>query len=328
MCSLFILGNGFDLAHGLKTKYLDFKEFLIDLYPDADEYCDEQFYFDDFFHMSEDEVATELLFYAMNTASGFEWNDFENALGYIHFYKKFPRRSKEAKEIDDHEDIVSYMLAIDALSNVLIPSTKLWQEFFRCWIKSVEFELEGENHSPKTMLMSLFQEPDNLYLTFNYTKVLQKIYGIKKVIHIHNRAGQKLIFGHGDDKATYTEPFEEGYDGPIGSSFLNDLIMSFRKDTISPMKKYNDFFKSLNKNIDKVYSYGFSYSKADSVYIKTIINKIATDAVWYFTEYEENHKELVRIKKVKLRRYGVTAASSCPEIDGIICPLIAENPAG
>lgn len=276
MSSLFILGNGFDLAHGLPTKYLDFKNFLINLYPEAEKNSDEQFYIEDYLDMSDEEFSAQLLFYAINNASGIEWSDFENALGYINFYKKFPRRSKEAKQIDDNQDIIGYLLAVDIISNMIIQSTKQWQEFFRRWIKSVEQELERGSYLPKNTLMHLFGEADTIYITFNYTKVIQKLYGIKKVIHIHNRVGQRLIFGHGDDKATYIEPLG---DGSIGSSFLEDLMMTFRKDTISPMKKYSDFFKSLNKNINKVYSYGFSYSKADKVYIKTIIERIATDAV-------------------------------------------------
>lgn len=33
--NLFIIGNGFDLAHGLATKYNDFKEYLQKTYPQA-----------------------------------------------------------------------------------------------------------------------------------------------------------------------------------------------------------------------------------------------------------------------------------------------------
>lgn len=38
MNKLFIIGNGFDMAHGLPTSYNDFREYLIKEYPDADEY--------------------------------------------------------------------------------------------------------------------------------------------------------------------------------------------------------------------------------------------------------------------------------------------------
>ena len=44
-----------------------------------------------------------------------------------------------------------------------------------------------------------------LFFTFNYTKTLQELYGISKITHIHNRVGQKLILGHGNEKATYEQ---------------------------------------------------------------------------------------------------------------------------
>ena len=143
------------------------------------------------------------------------------------------------------------------------------------------------------------------FFTFNYTKTLQKLYGVKKVIHIHNRAGQKLIFGHAksDEGGLYqTRDYENGPN--IHSSFLDDMVLSFKKDTASPMKKYADFFRSLNSNVDKVYSYGFSYGRVDSVYIKEIISHISKNAIWFFTEYETYDHEALRIKKIKLRRYG------------------------
>lgn len=82
------------------------------------------------------------------------------------------------------------------------------------------------------------------------------------------------------------------------------MIMSFKKDTEQPINKYNDFFKKLDYKIDKVYSYGFSYGKVDSVYIKRIIEKISPDATWYFTSYEGQNSKALRVKKIKLRGYG------------------------
>ena len=52
------------------------------------------------------------------------------------------------------------------------------------------------------------------------------------------------------------------------------MLMSFKKDTASPVKKYKDFFKSLDHTVDRVYSYGFSYSPVDKIYIKMIIERI------------------------------------------------------
>ena len=48
MRSLFILGNGFDLAHGMPTRYSDFRKYLVSSYPDIAEYknyCTDMFIF-------------------------------------------------------------------------------------------------------------------------------------------------------------------------------------------------------------------------------------------------------------------------------------------
>ncbi len=73
-----------------------------------------------------------------------------------------------------------------------------------------------------------------------------------------------------------------------------------QKDTASPMKKYANFFRSLNCNIDRVYSYGFSYGKVDRVYIKEIISRISKIHCGSLLSMKHNH-EALRIKKIKLR---------------------------
>jgi len=60
----------------------------------------------------------------------------------------------------------------------------------------------------------------------------------------------------------------------------------------------------LQHNVDTVYSYGFSYGKVDGVYIKEIIKRISPEATWYFTSFESQDKNSLRIKKIKLRNYG------------------------
>lgn len=298
MRSLFIIGNGFDLAHGLPTKYSDFKNFLIAHYPEASnitlQFNIEQYDWEDY-----DKMAAHLLFYTMNKSCGPDWNDFENALGELHIHDTFPKRSNTIDENGEHDDsnIVEYLLHLDKLANMVQISVENWQDFFETWIKSIEHKLENGQYLSRESLIELFNKPGNLFLNFNYTRTLKKVYDVKPVIHIHNRVGQNLIFGHGNNKSSY-----DG--GVIGSSTLDDILEFFRKDTVKSMKKYHNFFRDLNCDINKVYSYGFSYGSVDSIYIKTIIQKISKDATWYFSKFEANNKEMFRIKKVKLRKYG------------------------
>lgn len=307
MSSLFIAGNGFDVAHGIPTQYSEFRSFIIQKYPEALELRDEAVCLEDFGKTDPNEFAAEILLNAMDKAAGENWCNFEDALAYINFDNKFPLPNHKENETDEEDQMLmqQYLLYMDMLTSGFINCSKIWQDLFRLWIKEIQSTIDRGNYQSKVSLLKLFSDPEMQFFSFNYTKTLQKLYGAKKVIHIHNRVGQKLIFGH--DKSGKVGLYQNmNYeDGPnISSSFLDDMVLSFKKDTASPMKKYANFFRSLNCNIDRVYSYGFSYGKVDRVYIKEIISRISENTLWLFTEHEAHNHEALRIKKIKLRRYG------------------------
>ena len=304
MSTLVITGNGFDIAHGIPTKYCDFRNFVIKKYPNALKYRDEITLIEDVVNIDYEEFAAEILLSTMDKIAGDDWYNFEEALASVNFDHKFPTLIEEAKKETEEvygEIMGSYMRYLSVLSSAYIECSKYWQELFRLWIKDVQKTIETNKYLSKKSLKDLFSIPNTMFFTFNYTKTLQCLYGVKKVIHIHNRSGQKLIFGHGQNNVAYAN---WDRDIILGSFSLDDMLMSFKKDTVSPFKKYNDFFKKLDDSIDKVYSYGFSYGKVDSIYIKEIIRRISPNATWYFTSFEVKDKEAIRVKKIKLRRYG------------------------
>lgn len=300
MSSLFIIGNGFDIAHGIPSKYNDFRKYLVKNYPEALENRDKEVNLDDFFDIPLEELAVEFLLFAMDRIEGENWVNFEDSLAHITIDQKFPEPNHKENETEEEDNILmrGYLLYIDMLTNGVIMCAECWQEFFQAWIREVQIPIKIINYSPRSTLRELFKREDATFFSFNYTKTLEKIYGIKEVTHIHNCVGQKLVFGHGERNVTY------GQNSLLGASSLDDMLMSFKKDTNFPMIKHKKFFKGLNKDITKVYSYGFSYGKVDAIYIKRIIQSISPDAVWYFTTYEAQDKEALRVKKVKLRRYG------------------------
>lgn len=301
--SLFIAGNGFDIAHGIPSKYSEFRKYLIKNYPDALKFRDEKIYMEDYDYLIPEEFAAEILLSTMDKVDGENWENFEAALAHIDFSNKFPVPQHKENETEEEDNILmkDYLLYMDGLSSAFIACTKWWQVFFQRWIREVQVPIKIYNYSSKNSLKELFRDNNMLFFSFNYTKTLEKIYEIKDVTHIHNYVGQKLVFGHGEDNATYEE---NSNDCLLGSSFLDDMVMSFRKNTDFSMIRCKKFFKRLGLNIEKVYSYGFGYGKVDNVYIKRIINSISPDARWYFTEYEAKDSEALRIKKIKLRNYG------------------------
>lgn len=302
MSSLFIAGNGFDIAHGIPSNYSEFRKYIIRNYPDALKFRNEKVCVEDYDYIIPEEFAAEILLNTMDKVNGENWEDFEAALAHIDFNNKFPRPKHKENETEEEDNSLmsNYLLYMDMLTSGFIACTEWWQYFFQNWIREVQNTIKILNYNSKISLRKLFKENDMLFFSFNYTKTLEKIYGIKDVTHIHNYVGQKLIFGHGEDNAGYGEDA----DLLLSSSLLDDMVMSFRKDTNFPMIKYKKFFKKLNCNVDKVYSYGFSYGKVDSVYIKKIVNNILPEAVWCFTEFETRDSESLRIKKIKLRNYG------------------------
>ena len=308
MSSLFIIGNGFDIAHGIPTAYNSFRNWVLEQYPDSLPFRETTMSFEEYAQLPIDEVAAEMLVYAMDHASGKYWNDFEGALSRINFSHKLSGPTDEEHNEDDphhNQKMGQYLLRMDAFSNGIIKSAeKCWPLFFNEWIKTVEEKIEKGVYSSKTSLMELFSDPAAKFMSFNYTKTLQILYGVRVVKHIHNRVGQNLVFGHGDDRAEYDESYDKELRAPIMSSFLNDFVQFLRKDTDKQLKKYSEFFKKINHSIDKVYSYGFSYSKVDSPYIKEVVSRISPNTTWFFTSYETQNTQEFGKKKSKLRRYG------------------------
>ncbi|MBQ7944594.1 MAG: bacteriophage abortive infection AbiH family protein [Lachnospiraceae bacterium] len=300
MSSLFIIGNGFDIAHEIPSKYSDFRKYIVKNYPEALQNKDKKVYLEDFVDDSFEELAAEFLLAAMDRIQGENWENFEDGLAHITVDEKFPEPNHKQDETDEEDNALmrNYLLYVDMLTNGVIICAEIWQDFFQDWIREVQIPIKTSNYFPRSGLKEIFKSKDNIFLTFNYTKTLEKIYGVKNVTHIHNYVGQKLVFGHGEDSVSY------GENGLLISSFLDDMLMTLKKDTDVPMIKNKKFFKKLSKDIDKVYSYGFSYGKVDSVYIKRIVQSISPDAVWLFTTYEAQDREALRIKKTKLRNYG------------------------
>jgi hypothetical protein len=131
MSALIIVGNGFDLAHGMPTSYESFRRYIIDKYPDSQEFRDMQIDIDDYADLLDDEFAAETLLYAMDHASGIDWNNFEDALGHINFYHKLPRHIETddmTLEVDNRS-AKEYLLLIDRISSAIIASSKWWQDF-------------------------------------------------------------------------------------------------------------------------------------------------------------------------------------------------------
>ncbi|XOB66526.1 AbiH family protein [Deferribacteres bacterium DY0037] len=113
---------------------------------------------------------------------------------------------------------------------------------------------------------------------------------------MHGVVGSELLIGHGDDN------FNEGYYEAryAGSEEgVSATHKALRKKTHEALDANMSFFTNL-ENIDKIYSFGFSFSDVDMIYIGKICEVLSTENItWYLSSYEtdqirEEHKNNIR----------------------------------
>lgn len=298
MSKLIIIGNGFDLAHNIPTSYNDFRKYLIDNYPSAYRNRDRIIDIDKI--NDKKLIAVELMMYALEHTNGENWANFESSLSIINFQDKFPRHEHREDPDEDNSTAAEYLKYIMNLILIFKNCVELWGTLLSEWISEIEKIIDNHGYDPIDSISRLL-DGDTKILTFNYTKTLQKLYGKSGVKHIHNRVGQKLIFGH----STINPSYQEDCYNPLMSSFLDDILKMLYKDTEKQLSKYKHVFQNISTDVEEVYSYGFSYGHSDVVYIKKIINRISEKAIWYFTKFDYmKNKEFLRKTKIKLRKWG------------------------
>ena len=84
----------------------------------------------------------------------------------------------------------------------------------------------------------------------------------------------------------YYNTYEDGYNATLGGD--GSILLDY--DEIKPL--FNDLHL-----VEEIYSYGFSYSDVDMVYIKKICQSVSTDSiVWYLHSYDNSKADIVKSK--------------------------------
>ncbi|MBL4911450.1 MAG: bacteriophage abortive infection AbiH family protein [Alteromonadaceae bacterium] len=271
---LYILGNGFDIHHGIKSRYSDFKEYikLID--------CD---------------VADSIEKYLMISEN---WNNLESALSSVDVdtliddaMQYLASYSDENWSDSGHH---SFQIEVERYTDSL--SSELKRHLLN-WVLELRIPTQK-----KIKVIS----PSAFFLSFNYTDTLNKIYDVpcERILHIHGKAINKdseLVLGHDwSSSKTYTEnaniQFDEDWDTRVMEGY--GIVDDYFKKTFKPAQDLiNDnelFFKKLN-SIRHIYVLGHSISEVDIKYFANIVNNIDKQSVqWHLSYYdaEDEHSHL------------------------------------
>ena len=270
--NLYIIGNGFDIYHGIVSRYSDFKKFLCN----ADRALHDQ--------------IEEFLPIEGN------WSDLEDALAdidvdsVIDIASEFLVSYGAEKWRDSYHHDYQYEIQsiIDGLSKQL-------KVRFSEWVRQIRIPSQAKAASKILALDKTAQ-----YLTFNYTSTLSTVYKIQKsnILYIHGEAhnvDQDLILGHGWNPINIVSrndvPEPDMLDTRImeGNELINGYFGKTFKNTESIINANQSYFNSLRNSTD-IYILGHSLAHVDLDYFRKIVNSIDTDQVKWHISYYGDHE--------------------------------------
>ncbi|HEE0548733.1 TPA: bacteriophage abortive infection AbiH family protein [Klebsiella pneumoniae] len=265
---LYIIGNGFDIRHGLPTRYKHFKSYVAkndkELYDAIEEYI----------------------------PAGDEWNELESALSEID-YELILQNSEMflvTYNTEDWSDAYhhDYQYEVDKITRMLSARLK---EQFADWVKGINI---ADAYNSEQYIPPIPRE--SLYFSFNYTNTLQQIYAVPdaQIMHIHGNCSydEDLILGHSFRVEKSLNPYI-GPDQDIRIAEAYDSIDKYFGNTFKPsediIKEENVFFSSL-KNVDEVIVLGHSLAEVDGEYFAEINKSIPKSARWIVALYKGEEK--------------------------------------
>ncbi len=259
--TLFLLGNGFDKNHGLNTSYDAFIRWLRR-------------------NKDNEELLKRLALINNTIQASLEskeqnWSDFESGFGDINEKNiQFLFNWIGGHACDEDIALLKYRLAT----------------FIESAYGDKCNELYPKAHFPKNAF----------FINFNYTSVLETIYGIKKedIIHIHGlseRVHAMGLFGVPEEPLVFgcsEKAFRPSKNPEINKFFRSNLV----KDTRRIFESIRPKIETLN--VEKIIVIGLSYSEPDAPYFE-YLHSLFPKAAWDAYVYERDHSTFSHALTIK-----------------------------
>ena len=281
--TLYVIGNGFDIMHGVSSRYSDFRDSM----------------------GKSNTLRWQLETYLKSDSL---WSDFEEALAHINgsaILGTVDMWLDSFNAYDEDAQAADFFAAIDIATS---PATEIVQTLpirFRKWVETLKPTKEA-------FLLDVFR-PESIYLNFNYTEFLETIYHIpsQAVTYIHGcRTSKKheLILGHAPDASEFDDwtptrsipnyksnrkayMINSALD--VASRTLIEYDEATTKDTSTIINNHNAFFSKLT-DIKNIVVIGHSLSVVDYPYFKEIITKNNNIANWFISWHSSRDLENTR----------------------------------
>ncbi len=279
---LYIIGNGFDLHHGIPSGYDKFASYLknedIDTYNLFEEYfsADEMFWW---------EFETRLADFDSDTVM-------DQASQFLMSYG-----AEDWSDSGHHDYEYEIERVVEGVSTNML-------HHFGNWIRSLSIPDRSE------IVKLLNIDPSSKFLTFNYTPTLRKIYDVPNIniLHIHGYADNsdtKLVLGHGwtrGEQESYAHRVNEDTDTRVAGGYR--IIDGYFSDTFKPtaqiISQEQSFFSGLS-NLDEIRVLGHSLAEVDEPYFDEILKYIDLNKTRWKISYHQKKEEA----EEKFSRFGI-----------------------
>lgn len=261
---MYIIGNGFDLKHGMPTKYFDFKRWLL--------------------YNGRIDIIQELqkAFPVQSGDTFLLWSDFEKALGLydINVVLNWSLEDLFLTEFSIGGQVIG---TSDFLLNTRLPD--ILNEAFTEWTCSIPLP-----NSPQKYNL----EGGAFFLSFNYTDTLEVLYGIpeENIIHIHGRASmkEKLVVGH-NREINPSDYWDNRLDMRENNERMQRLMdMNELRKPCWKLIEQNQVFFQKTSNVRDLYILGHSCAEIDLPYFRKIKESIDPKAIWHFSPYNDDDR--------------------------------------
>ena len=276
---LYVIGNGFDLMHGVKSSYYDFGKII--------------------------GKRSALRFYLENYLKVDDlWADFEGALAKINVEGMCSSYIVDMflgdmDAYDENASAADFFVAAEMAVEPIVSIATDLRKKFRKWVYGLATNTKGR---PLANVIT-----KGKVLNFNYTEFIEELYGVPEsdICYIHgkrrNKKGilsEELIIGHMPGASDAEYEFEDNYVGIDLSGNRAQMIYdaqqtvlrhvtkadeALTKDCNKIIKSHKEFFEGLSE-INRIIIIGHSLSPVDWDYFREIIgqNHAREDISWCF----------------------------------------------
>ncbi|MCT0501591.1 bacteriophage abortive infection AbiH family protein [Lactococcus cremoris] len=323
MTKLIITGNGFDIAHRLKTQYNDFREYLESRRSEYTSYEDQIRV-----QIGIVQAKFELLCEPDNLWSDFETqtlkiiNEIQNgnninlfgdtycasSVSKLQTWKNIRNSITNILKEKTGNNGLSFEMheMVKKMASDIIDRAVMLQYYwmpclygvFQDWITTITYENSTKHFSVSK---------SDIAITFNYTDTLESLYGITDILHIHGSVSEidSIVLGfHSEEldndlpglNEMHTHRFKErkkasranGINSTGQAVFYESNIGRFYKPVHQLKNNINTFLE--NKSFEEVVVLGHSYNEIDWTYFKELLANYPNKN-YIFTYYDETDKK-------------------------------------